>query len=80
MVFNYMLYYGEAKACTGIFAGPAFIYGVEPFKDPVLVLLRDADSCIFITCLVGKILDLMFIVGRQYTQRNRRVLKNLLNM
>lgn len=42
MDFRNMFYNGKAKAGSACFAGPAFIDPVETFKDPFLLIFRNA--------------------------------------
>ena len=44
VVFHYMLDNGKSKACAASLPGMAFVYPVEAFKDPFLVLGWYADA------------------------------------
>ena len=46
MYFRNMFYDRKAKAGSACFAGPAFVDPVESFKDPFLLIFRNAYACI----------------------------------
>ena len=46
MYFRNMFYYGKSKTGSACFAGPAFVYPIEAFKDAFLLIFWYTDTVV----------------------------------